>query len=148
MNTDDSLESTVTDRPMQAYVRAERLSRLLSDEFEALKAQNIDQFEALQPGKADLLTELSVLTGISEKSAQPVPGASRLEGAEWDEFKQLMGLCRDAHHRNEILISRQLDAIRGTISALQGATEQATVEVYDRLGKLNRVKRARGYNEA
>lgn len=148
MNTDDSLERTVTDRPMQAYVRAERLSRLLSDEFEALKAQNIDQFEALQPGKADLLTELSVLTGISEKSAQPVPGASRLEGAEWDEFKQLMGLCRDAHHRNEILISRQLDAICGTISALQGATGQATVEVYDRLGKLNRVKRARGYNEA
>lgn len=56
--------------------------------------------------------------------------------------------CRDAHRRNELLIARQLDAIRGTISALQGTSGQASVEVYDRLGKLSRIKRARGYNEA
>jgi len=135
-------ETTVS----QAEARAARLARLLAEEFEALKTQNIDAFEALQPGKAALLDELSALTGVSDKVVDP--DNHPLQDAMWDSFKQQMAACRDAHHRNEILISRQLDAIRGTIAALQGATGQASVEVYDRLGKLSRSRRARGYNEA
>ena len=138
--------TTLGDNVTQAEARAQRLARLLADEFDALKAQNIDAFEALQPGKAALLAELSTLTGVTDKGV--TPDDHPLQDAAWDSFKQQMATCRDAHHRNEILISRQLDAIRGTIAALQGATGQATVEVYDRLGKLSRARRARGYNEA
>ena len=138
--------TTLTDNVTQAEARAQRLARLLADEFDALKAQNIDAFEALQPGKAALLAELSTLTGVTDKAVDP--DNHPLQDVAWDSFKQQMAACRDAHHRNEILISRQLDAIRGTIAALQGATGQATVEVYDRLGKLSRARRARGYNEA
>lgn len=50
--------TTLTDNVTQAEARAQRLARLLADEFDALKAQNIDAFEALQPGKAALLAEL------------------------------------------------------------------------------------------
>ena len=133
-------------RAEQAHVRAKRLLDLLGDEFAALKAQQIDAFEQLQTTKAELLATLSDITGVTSQTAVSDP--ERLSNAVWDGFKDTMAQCRDAHRRNELLIARQLDAIRGTIAALQGSAGQASVEVYDRLGKLSRVNRARAYNEA
>jgi flagellar biosynthesis/type III secretory pathway chaperone len=138
-----TVHTTLTDRVALAQARAQRLLTLLGDEFAALKAQQIDTFEQLQPGKSELLTAMGILTGVTGHDAD-----SPLSDPAWDTFKGIMVQCRDAHRRNELLIARQLDAIRGTISALQGTSGQASVEVYDRLGKLSRIKRARGYNEA
>lgn len=138
--------TAVAGRASAAHERAQRLLALLADEFSTLKAQQIDAFEQLQPGKTELLTSIGEITGVTPVTAQAQPHP--LSDPAWDAFKDTMAQCRDAHRRNEILIARQLDAIRGTISALQGASGQASVEVYDRLGKLSRVKRARGYNEA
>jgi len=43
------------------------------------------------------------------------------------------------------LILRKLDAIRGALKSLQIMDPSSSVEVYDRLGKLNRIKRSRNY---
>ena len=138
--------ANLADKAAVALARAKRLQALLENEFAALKAQQIDNFEQLQPGKTELLASIGQITGITPDTANTQQHP--LSDPAWDAFKDTMAQCRDAHRRNEILIARQLDAIRGTISALQGASGQASVEVYDRLGKLSRVKMARGYNEA
>ncbi|UFS56038.1 flagellar protein FlgN [Comamonadaceae bacterium M7527] len=138
--------TNLADKAAAALARANRLQALLEEEFAALKTQQIDSFEQLQPGKAELLASIGQITGITPDATNAAQHP--LSDPAWDAFKDTMAQCRDAHRRNELLIARQLDAIRGTIAALQGASGQASVEVYDRLGKLSRVKRARGYNEA
>jgi hypothetical protein len=52
------------------------------------------------------------------------------------------------HRRNAMLIERKLEAIRGTLQSLQASVATSTVEVYDRLGKVARFTRGRGYQEA
>jgi len=64
---------------------------------------------------------------------------------EWNEFKSQMRLCRDLHRRNELFIQRKLEAIRGAIQSLGLTDPTSSVEMYDRLGKLSRRQRGRGY---
>jgi hypothetical protein len=59
-----------------------------------------------------------------------------------------MATCRDMHRRNEILILRKLDAIRGALESLNVNDPTSPVEVYDRLGQIKRLRRMRGYSEA
>ena len=117
------------------------LQRLLQQEFDALREQNLDIFEALQPEKTQIFDSLIRLTGVGTES-------NRLDEPEWDTFKNLIADCRDMHRRNEILISRKLDAIRGTLQTLNGGETTASVEVYDRLGRMARSRAGRGYEEA
>jgi flagellar biosynthesis/type III secretory pathway chaperone len=116
------------------------LQQLLHQEFDALREQNLDIFEALQPEKTQIFDSLIRLTGVGTES-------NRLEEPEWDTFKNLIADCRDMHRRNEILISRKLDAIRGTLQTLNGGESTASVEVYDRLGRMARSRAGRGYEE-
>jgi flagellar biosynthesis/type III secretory pathway chaperone len=126
----------------QALALAQTLEEMLELEFEHLKAQNLDAFEASQPVKNDLLLQLVQLAGI-----QTAESADAL-GPEWDGFKEHMAQCRDMHRRNEVLIGRKIDAIRGALQSLQVQDPASSVEIYDRLGKLNRVRRGRGYSDA
>jgi flagellar biosynthesis/type III secretory pathway chaperone len=126
----------------QALALAQTLEEMLELEFEHLKAQNLDAFEASQPVKNDLLLQLVKLAGI-----QTAESADAL-GPEWDGFKEHMAQCRDMHRRNEVLIGRKIDAIRGALQSLQVQDPASSVEIYDRLGKLNRVRRGRGYSDA
>jgi flagellar biosynthesis/type III secretory pathway chaperone len=116
------------------------LQQLLQQEFDALREQNLDIFEALQPEKTHIFDALIRLTGVGTES-------NHLEEPEWDTFKNLIADCRDMHRRNEILISRKLDAIRGTLQTLNGGETTASVEVYDRLGRMARSRAGRGYEE-
>jgi flagellar biosynthesis/type III secretory pathway chaperone len=125
-----------------AQAHAERLRQLLEDEFLALKRQSLEDFEAIQPSKNDLLEQLSRTVGTSQ-----APEANELN-PQWQGFRQAMTHCRDLHRRNEILISRQLDTIRGTLQALQGNPLGGADEVYDRLGQVRGGRRARGYSLA
>jgi flagellar biosynthesis/type III secretory pathway chaperone len=59
-----------------------------------------------------------------------------------------MMACRDMHRRNEILIMRKLDAIRGALESLNVTDPTSPVEVYDRLGQIKRLRRLRGFTEA
>jgi len=119
-----------------------QLADLLEREFEALKVQDLDQFEILLSGKNHLLSELTRLTGVSQLS-----DADKL-GAHWNDFRSRMLACRDMHRRNEILIMRKLDAIRGALESLNvDGPASSPVEVYDRLGQIKRIRRLRSFTE-
>jgi len=118
------------------------LKDLLEQEFEALRAQDLDAFEGMQPRKLEIFQILNALTRVGTPE-------SLLDDPDWDGFKHMIMDCRELHRRNEVLISRKLDAIKGTLNTLLGIDQTASVEVYDRLGKLARRGRAsRGYTEA
>ena len=117
---------------------ATQLSKLLLLEFEALKVQDLDRFESLQPGKNDLLSGLAKLCPPAE-DLQNLP--------EHEELRELLIECRDLHRRNAVLIERKLDTIRGTLHSLHTGETGSPVEVYDRLGQVARFSKGRGYQE-
>lgn len=125
-----------------AMERVQALSSVLEEEFGALKVQDLDRFEQLLNLKTDLLQELSDITGVRQ------PEDADALGDEWSLFREEMLACRDMHRRNEILIVRKLDAIRGALDSLQITDPASSVDVYDRLGRVNRMRRGRGYSEA
>ena len=117
---------------------ATQLSKLLLLEFEALKVQDLDRFESLQPGKNDLLAGLAKLCPSAE-DLQNLP--------EHEKLRELLIECRDLHRRNAVLIERKLDTIRGTLHSLHTGENGSPVEVYDRLGQVARFSKGRGYQE-
>lgn len=121
---------------------AQRLFTLLDEEFEALKAQDLDRFESLQPEKVALLGRLAQV-----KVPEPSSDGSPLP-ADWRDFQDVVIECRDRHRRNSILIQRKLDAIRAALKTLQGADPTSSVEVYDRLGRIATGKKKSGYTDA
>jgi len=145
--TDIVMTDAATDDPSAEHLaQAEALARELYDmlelEFEQLKAQNLDDFESSQNAKISLLQQLVLLARING------PQSADELGSEWDKFKEQMALCRDLHRRNEVLISRKIDAIRGALQSLNVFDPTSSVEMYDRLGKLSRLRRGGGYVEA
>ena len=137
----DLLPSAASPELVAAVQHALALEDLLEQEFEALKVQDLDAFEHMQIRKLEIFDKLNSLTAVG--TAQ-----SRLDNPEWDGFKNLISDCRELHRRNEVLIIRKLDAIRGTLQTLQGTDPTASVEVYDRLGRISRGRGGRGYEEA
>ncbi|NBX60974.1 MAG: hypothetical protein EBT67_00785 [Betaproteobacteria bacterium] len=125
----------------EADALVDQLAELLDQEFEALKAQDLDQFEVLLSGKNHLLSELTRITGVTQLN-----DADKL-GTHWNDFRTRMLACRDMHRRNEILIMRKLDAIRGALESLNVNEATSSVEVYDRLGQIKRIRRLRGFTE-
>ena len=128
----------------QALALAKTLEDMLEREFEQLKVQDLDAVEASQNAKNELLQQLAQLAGIHG------PESADALGPEWDGFKEHMAHCRDMHRRNEVLIGRKIDAIRGALQSLQVQDPTSSVEIYDRLGKVSRGGRrgGRGYAEA
>ena len=119
--------------------QAAELTRLLDLEFDALKNQDLDLFESLQPGKSALLGQLG--------QSCPPPEALQNEPA-WQPLRDLLVECRDLHRRNAMLIERKLDTIRGALHSLRTGENASPLEVYDRLGHVARFSRGRGYQEA
>ena len=140
MNAQASLE--IPQAVSYADVQLDRLVDLLDEEFDALKVQDLDAFEELLNEKNHILADLTQLTGVRQPE-----DADRL-GPEWTPFRTRMVTCRDMHRRNEILILRKLDAIRGALESLNVNDPTSPVEVYDRLGQIKRLRRMRGYSEA
>lgn len=142
MDTTDSTISANKPNPailFEVMQRVDTLEFVLEQEFEALKIQDLDHLDRLLNAKTDLLQEIGQMTGV--KSPQD---ADELDDS-WQNFRSKMLYCRNLHRRNEILILRKLDAIRGALKSLQITDPSSSVEVYDRLGKLNRIKRSRNY---
>lgn len=117
----------------------QRLRRLLDLEFDALRAQSLEEFETLQPGKNELLEQL----------AQMAPDAQTFQSdTRYADARQALIECRDLHRRNAVLIERKLEAIRNALQSLTQASQTSSVEVYDRLGQVARFARGRGYQDA
>jgi flagellar biosynthesis/type III secretory pathway chaperone len=121
---------------------ASRLAALLDEEFEALKAQDLDRFEALQPEKASLIGRLAA---VQPPETRPDDISF---GSDWRSFQDTVLECRDRHRRNSILIQRKLDAIRAALKTLQGADPTSSVEVYDRLGRIAVGRKKSSYTDA
>jgi len=136
--------SDLKDLPLldQAMVRVQTLEGLLEEEFLALKDQDLDQFEVLLSQKNELLNELTQITGVAK------PEDADNLGDEWEGFRTRMLACRELHRRNEILILRKLDAIRGALDSLQLGGSGSSVETYDRLGKVRRGRQMRDHQAA
>ncbi len=129
----------MTEPTEQANELARQLAEILESEFDALRVQDLDQFEQLQPIKNELLTELTRLSPPAHE-VQTLP--------QWQGFRELMPACRDAHRRNAVLMERKLEAIRGTLQSLRLEDPSSSVEVYDRLGHISRFSRNTGYSDA
>jgi len=142
MDTTDSIDSVFKPNPAVLHdvmQRVDSLESVLEQEFEALKIQDLDHLDRLLNAKNALLEEIGKMTGV-----QSPQDADELDDS-WQNFRSKMLYCRNLHRRNEILILRKLDAIRGALKSLQVTDPSSSVEVYDRLGKLNRIKRSRQY---
>jgi len=128
-----------------AHEQCARLRRLLDEEFEALRARDLEMFERLQPLKASLLADLAAIVELQQIEMTSGKLAPELL-FNWEAFRSAMLECRDLHRRNELLILRKRDAIEGALQALVGGTEPtAGVDVYDRLGRVSRVNRKNAY---
>lgn len=118
-----------------------RLESLLTEEFEALKNQNLELFETLQAEKLKILEVLAGLDFIGENIDQAAT-QQLLNDPIWNEITTLLERCKRSHQRNELLISKQLDSIRGALSALQDQDPSATLELYTKLGKTRATRRS------
>lgn len=131
----------------QVLHKAQALKTVLEAEFEALKQQDLSNFDTLQQQKLDILTFLGdqdLFERVKQYSEDPQAASNTLE--LWDDVMGLITTCKDLHRRNEVLITRKLDAIRGALQTIQSPDPQSSVEVYDRLGKLrsNRSRQTMG----
>ena len=126
---------------LETLSSVKRLDSLLTEEFEALKNQNLEFFEALQAEKVKILEVLASLDFIGEKLDQAAT-QELLNNPIWNEITSLLERCKRSHQRNELLISKQLDSIRGALSALQDQDPSATLELYTKLGKTRATRRS------
>lgn len=124
-------ESMPESRLADAEPLTQRLQALLALEFDALKARDLPRFEELQAEKNSVLEQLSALAQWATSQSPVAPA--------WDELQETLQACREAHLRNIQLMQRQLQAVRGALQALQGE-EAATVDLYDRLGRMSRLQ--------
>ncbi len=114
----------------EAQVLLEQLHSLLESEFEQLKGGEVEQLDELQNRKSLLLEQLGILAPGHAVTDEPLPEA-------WKPFAEMARACRLLHQRNEILVSRKLDAVRGALTALQVSAEGLIDETYDRKGRLS-----------
>ena len=123
-----------------AHKFAGELFELLEQEFEALKAQDLNSLELLQEKKTPLLNYLS------SESIKNVSSGN--QSKEWMPFRNLMAQCKESHRRNEILVTRRLDSIKSALNTLTGQNKEEELEMYDRLGKISQKKDSKGILEA
>lgn len=118
----------------------QKLLEMLEQEFESLRRRDLAYFERLQPGKTELMEQLSALVAQVRGAAADAPLEPQTEA--------LLVQCRDAHRRNETLLRRQLEAVRGALQALSAGSPLQGVEVYDRLGQIRGRASGRGLGRA
>ena len=121
----------------QALNKAAALKVLLEDEFEALKVQQLDVFESLQQEKLDILTFLASdsLSSYLKTNAE-ISTEKDTALASWDNIITIIGECKDLHRRNQILINRKIESVKGALQTIQSPSTVPSVDVYDRLGKM------------
>ena len=125
--------------PALASVR--RLDSLLTEEFEALKTQQLDIFESLQPEKVEILEALGKLE-ITEENLDRETFQQLVNDPTWNQITSMLERCKRSHQRNELLISKRLDSIKSALSALQNQDPSATLELYTKLGKTRSTRRS------
>ncbi len=130
-----TIRSDVTGHITEAALKAvpddaARLADILGLEFEALKTRDLAAFETIQEEKTLLLQRLATLAEWAV-SQDPVP-------VLWQQVQDSLQQSKQDHLRNIQLLQRQLQAVKGTLQALQGESAAPSVDLYDRMGQIAR----------
>lgn len=124
---------------LAAPAHAERLAEILGLEFESLKTRDLSAFESIQEEKNGVLQQLAAL-------AERVAGQTPAPDA-WLKLQESLQQSKQNHMRNIQLLQRQLQAVKGSLQALQGESAP-NVDLYDRMGQMARRQGAWGYQLA
>ena len=107
------------------------LETLLDQEFGLLERRELEKIETLQSHKISLMEQIAEgWAGLRQSAEHPsdVELVSELQGK--------LEHCRDLHHRNDLLLKKQMEITKNLISIITNRS-QKQAEVYDRLGRLN-----------
>ena len=115
-------------------LQANALESLLEEEFELLKASDLDKFEALQLRKSETLDVLSSLLPVLIEDGDLEP-ADAEHGALIGEIKIVLARWG---HKNAILIDRKIESARSALDVLRSSRSADVGETYDKLGRLKR----------
>jgi len=128
--------------------KVQSLKTLLEDEFSALKAKDLGRFESYQASKADILSFLAQQDLSPSSEDLGGPGLVKGNVLMLDQVLNILDECKTLHRRNEIFINRKLDSIRNALSTIQSSSSAASVDVYDRLGKIRSRRRQQTMGDA
>jgi flagellar biosynthesis/type III secretory pathway chaperone len=108
------------------------LKNTLEEEFLALSEKNLEHLETVQVRKVELLQNLESTwpKGETESLALNEP--------LWDEARNLIGECKEAHIRNDLLLKRQLEVVRTVLASLTKRSTDNSSNLYDKMGKMKR----------
>ena len=128
------------DQSMQIRMQLETLEKILEQEFLALKQQDMDSFDRLQPRKIAIMEALGADGVIESITASDTSEKSQSSQEEISSIKILIDRCHELHRRNEILINRKLEAVKGALASLREGSATDDVEVYTKTGGLAKPK--------
>jgi flagellar biosynthesis/type III secretory pathway chaperone len=116
------------------------LEETLHAEFEAIKAQDLDQLDEIQKLKENALRSLS--DGRFERTAALVQGrqtddlpANLLE--KWQQLKDVTQSSQQHLKRNELVIQRKLAVLREALQSIYQTDFPQNLQLYNRAGKLS-----------
>ena len=127
-------------QPKQISIQLETLEKILEQEFSALKQQDMDSFDRLQPRKIAIMEVLGTDGLIESINPSNTSEKSQSHQEEVSSIKILIDRCHELHRRNEILINRKLEAVKGALASLREGSATDDVEVYTKAGGLAKPK--------
>lgn len=128
------------DQSTQISIQLETLEKILEQEFSALKQQDMDSFDRLQPRKIAIMEALGADGVIESITASDTSEGPQTSQEEVSSIKIMIDRCHELHRRNEILINRKLEAVKGALSSLREGSATDDVEVYTKAGGLAKPK--------
>jgi len=116
------------------------LEHALQAEFEAIKAQDLDQLDAIQKRKESALSRLS--DGRFERTATLLEGrqtdelpANLLE--RWQQLKDITQNSQQHLKRNQLVVQHKLMVLSEALQSLYQTNSPGGVQLYNRTGKLS-----------
>lgn len=108
-----------------AIALTERLARLLETEFEALSGRDLERLESLTEQREGLLKQLLYFKQTNHEL---------WTSEAFSNVRSALRNCQELHKRNELLLARQVEAVREALGVLRKSSDDA--DLYDRLGRL------------
>ena len=128
------------DQSTQISIQLETLEKILEQEFSVLKQQDMDSFDRLQPRKIAIMEALGADGVIESITASDTSEGPQTSQEEVSSIKIMIDRCHELHRRNEILINRKLEAVKGALASLREGSATDDVEVYTKTGGLAKPK--------
>lgn len=120
MNSPESQSSIIIDG------LTESLKQLLDHEFELLRMNQSQALEELQLEKSHILNNLSLIFSTENLNPDNINHTFIIKLQE----------CKNMHRRNEMFLTRKLNAIKSALFTLQIGQEHSIDQTYDRKGSV------------